>query len=266
MNSPKRLLNRHQVESQFDRAAATYDSVADLQRHMGNSLLNRIQATDVAIDSQLIDLGCGTGELLKQLEQASFSNLVGLDLSSQMIAIAKQKAPSASFLHAEIESVPVDGESFDIVVSNAAIQWCDTERATGEIGRLLRPEGKLWLTAFTEGTLRQWHDAFVSGGFESRVHALPCQQEIEATFVAAAFDNVKIQSRKQTASFDSIDSMFASIRRLGASNATSLRSRSITRSEYLSLKKHFQSLLESNGELELDFVWIELEAQKKGPA
>lgn len=263
MNSPKRLLARQQIQGQFDRAAETYDSVASLQRRMGGMLLREIVDSNTPTESKLIDLGCGTGELLQQLELAGYSKLSGLDLSSQMIAAAQQKAPSAEFHHAAIEELPFEDGFFDVVVSNAAIQWCDADSAASEIFRVLKPGGNILINVFSAGTLHQWHDAFVVNGFESRVHPLAGDQEIEDAFTAAGFADMKVQPFQESTPFDSIASMLASIRKLGATNAMPSRARNMSRGEYLTLKNHFQMQLDSNGKLELDFRWIQIETQKK---
>jgi len=262
LNSPKRLLHRQQIESQFDRAASTYDSAAGLQRRMGNTLLQRIDALQIAKDSRLIDLGCGTGEMLAQLQHSGFSELTGLDLSAGMISVAQQKALSASFLHAAIESIPCEDQLFDLVVSNAAIQWCDASRAAAEINRILRPGGTVLLTSFVEGTLGQWRDAFLAIGQEPRIHPLASSEETRSAFTNAGFDQIEIHQCDDTSTFDSIESMFASVRRLGATNAMSSRKQPMTRSEYNDLKRYFQDRLDREGKLELDYVWVEVAARK----
>ena len=74
---------------------------------------------------------------------------------------------------------------------------------------------------------------------------------------------MEVQLCRETTEFDSIESMFDSIRRLGATNAMSSRSRSMSRGEYLSLKNHFLAQLETVGKLQLDFEWVQIEARKK---
>ena len=263
MNSPKRLLKRQQIQNQFDRAAATYDNVAGLQRRMGKMLLSRIADLKTPKHSQLVDLGCGTGELLQRLEREGYSDLCGLDLSSQMISVARQKSPTAKFHHAAIEELPFEESCFDVAISNAAIQWCDTDVAANKMFRVVKPGGTILINVFTAGTLRQWHDAFVATGFESRVHPLAGAEEIEAAFTAAGFADMEVQLHREAAEFDSIESMYASIRQLGATNAMSSRSRGMSRGEYLALKDHFQVQLDSAGLLQLDFEWVQIEARKK---
>lgn len=262
MNSPKRLLHRQQIEQQFDRAALTYDGAAELQRRMGNILLQRTIDLQIPKDSCLIDLGCGTGDMLHDLEELGFSDLRGLDLSSQMLRVAKQKVDSARFIHASIESIPCDDSQFDVVVSNAAIQWCDTGTAAQEVNRVLRSGGTLILNTFIDGTLGQWRDAFVATGYEPRVHSLANFDEVQSAFSDCSFVDTKVQRHVETATFDSIESMFASIRQLGATNAMSSRKRPMARKEYKEITSHFQDQLSDKGVLEIDFVWAEVMAKK----
>ncbi len=229
---------------------------------MGDALLKLILEADFPKDASLVDLGCGTGELLRKLNGLGHEYLTGLDLSEKMLDVAKEKTPDAMFLHADLESIPVDDESFTGVVSNAAIQWCDPAVAACEIHRVLQPGGTAFLTAFVSGTLAQWHQAFVSNGIESRVHPLAESSELESAFESANFFSVAVQECRETTSFGSIESMFASIKRLGATNAMASRSRRMSRQEYETLKQHFANQLESRGRLELDFVWVQIVATK----
>ena len=193
MNSLKQLLNRTQIESQFDRAASTYDSVAAVQQAMANTLLQRVVA-ESAPSSRLLDLGCGTGQLLKGLANAGFKSLHGLDLSANMIDIARSKCPDAEYLHAAIESIPVDHATFDVLTSNAALQWCDPSAAATEMARVLRPGGSVFLNTFVDGTLQQWVEAFAASGIEPRVHRLPAAAEIEQAFTTAGFRGIAIET------------------------------------------------------------------------
>ena len=63
------LPDKRQVAASLSRAAASYDSVAALQRQVGNQLLARLPA-DLQVASWL-DLGSGTGYFSRVLEAAS---------------------------------------------------------------------------------------------------------------------------------------------------------------------------------------------------
>ena len=117
-------LQPEQIEKQFDRAAPTYDSVASLQRQMADQLLARIP---ISLEGPLVDLGCGTGDLLQKLSsRTSVSNLMGVDISSAMLNQTQLRVPQARVIKADLTSLPCEDESFKWIVSNAAIQWCDS--------------------------------------------------------------------------------------------------------------------------------------------
>jgi trans-aconitate 2-methyltransferase len=92
---------------------------------------------------RIIDLGCGTGELTRELhEQLSASETLGIDSSESML----QKAAPSGTLHfqlGDIASFTTD-HPFDLVFSNAALHWIpDHERLFVQLMALLAPQGQL---------------------------------------------------------------------------------------------------------------------------
>ena len=92
---------------------------------------------------RVVDLGCGTGELTRELHLAlGAAETVGIDTSAEMLA----KAPSAPGLRFELGDIAeFDAEGgFDLVFSNAALHWLpDHERLLGRLVRSLKPGGQL---------------------------------------------------------------------------------------------------------------------------
>ena len=92
-----------------------------------------------------VDLGCGTGELTRQLADAlPNSEVTGIDSSSQMLDAARTAALSGPNLHFEQgDQAQLTGE-WDLIFSNAALQW--SENHTELIPRLyerLTPGGQI---------------------------------------------------------------------------------------------------------------------------
>jgi trans-aconitate 2-methyltransferase len=92
---------------------------------------------------RIVDLGCGTGELTRELhEQLGASETLGIDSSESML----QKASPSSALHfqlGDIASFTTD-QPFDLVFSNAALHWIpDHERLFTRLMSLLAPNGQL---------------------------------------------------------------------------------------------------------------------------
>jgi trans-aconitate 2-methyltransferase len=73
----------------------------------------------------VIDLGCGPGNSTQVLAQRwPYADLTGLDSSPQMIETARRDFPACRFLVADIATwAAAERHSFDVVFSNAALQW-----------------------------------------------------------------------------------------------------------------------------------------------
>ena len=103
-------------------------------------LLNLIECRN-GLD--VIDLGCGTGELTRRLaKELPNSNVLGIDNSPQMLAKALPlMGKGLRFEQAQLESV---AGQYDLVFSNAAIQWVPDHHALiPKLMSLVRPGGQL---------------------------------------------------------------------------------------------------------------------------
>ena len=76
-----------------------------------------------------IDLGCGTGELTRVLaDTLPESDVTGLDSSSQMLDAARAVSHSNPNLRFEQGDLSKLSGSWDLIFSNAAIQWCEDHK------------------------------------------------------------------------------------------------------------------------------------------
>jgi trans-aconitate 2-methyltransferase len=118
-------------------------------------------------DEHILDLGCGTAELTAKIA-ASGAQVMGLDASAEMIALARQKFPSLKFVQADVREVmsPLDGSSvfsphsFDAVFSNATLHWVlEPERVIQGVVKLLKPGGRFVTEFGGQGNLLFLHKA-----------------------------------------------------------------------------------------------------------
>lgn len=92
-----------------------------------------------------VDLGCGTGELTRELHEAlGAEETVGIDDSETMLLKAGHfQGEMLRFERGSIESFVAD-EPFDLVFSNAALHWVpDHEQLFTRLTRFLGPDGQL---------------------------------------------------------------------------------------------------------------------------
>jgi trans-aconitate 2-methyltransferase len=80
---------------------------------------------EVAAPARVIDLGCGPGNSTAVLrERWPAAQIAGLDSSQEMLAKARADQPAALWVHGDIAQWATDeGRRFDVVFSNAALQW-----------------------------------------------------------------------------------------------------------------------------------------------
>jgi ubiquinone/menaquinone biosynthesis C-methylase UbiE len=103
---------------------------------------------------RVLDVGCGTGELLRELSTRlpEARELTGVDAAAAMIEAASAgreaaPAPRLRYLHGRAEGLPFDGASFDLVISTTSFDhWADQRAGLIECHRVLVPGGRLMLT------------------------------------------------------------------------------------------------------------------------
>jgi ubiquinone/menaquinone biosynthesis C-methylase UbiE len=93
--------------------------------------------------TKLLDVGCGSGYFSKLAVDKEI-NVTGLDATSELIAEAKKRVPTANFLVGEMEELPFEEKSFDVVCGFNSFQYAaDIKNALMEAKRVLKDGGKL---------------------------------------------------------------------------------------------------------------------------
>lgn len=115
----------------------------------GNSLIDWLQP---AAGEEVLDLGCGTGELTARLA-ANGASVTGIDSSASMIDSARRHFPGIRFLVANAAAFSLPYR-FDAIFSNAALHWVlDKEGAAACMYRHLKPGGRLVLEMGGKGNV-----------------------------------------------------------------------------------------------------------------
>jgi ubiquinone/menaquinone biosynthesis C-methylase UbiE len=115
---------------------------------------------EVAQPMAVLDVGCGTGVLLRRLAGVyPLASLVGVDAAAGMIAQARAAAEGGllRFEEAQAEKLPFPDGSFDLVVSTMSFHhWADQQRGLCEVRRVLAPDGVFVLTDIIVGPWLSW--------------------------------------------------------------------------------------------------------------
>ena len=141
------------AQNYFRRHAAEWDRIRRL--HVADAALEsaiRTALADKPIRS-LLDLGTGTGRML-ELFGADIERGLGLDLSLDMLALARARLDRAglkhcSVRHGDIYDLALPRDSFDVVIIHQVLHFLDdSARAIAEAARVLRPGGRLLVVDF----------------------------------------------------------------------------------------------------------------------
>jgi len=99
-------------------------------------------------NKKVLDIGCGTGRLISDLLDRG-AIITGVDVSKNMLEVARKKFPKVHFIEGDIRKIPFKDDSFDFVIATFVIvhlQQCELEKAFDEVYRVLKPSGKFILT------------------------------------------------------------------------------------------------------------------------
>jgi cyclopropane-fatty-acyl-phospholipid synthase len=122
--------------------------VADADLKLGCGVPTEL--ADMQPGDHVLDLGSGAGLdafTARKIVGAS-GRVVGLDMTPEMVEKARRNAETldfdnVAFVEGDIEAIPLDDESFDVVISNCVLNLVpNKERAFAEMHRVLRPGGR----------------------------------------------------------------------------------------------------------------------------
>ena len=138
----------------YDEFSATYEK----QRHHGyHALIDELElsVTQEFCSGRVLEAGCGTGLILRGLERLTGEAVVGVDLSSGMLSVARNRGLRAGLVQASVDALPFPDAWFDTVVSFKVLAHVPAiAQALSELGRVTRPGGHLILEFYNRHSLR----------------------------------------------------------------------------------------------------------------
>ncbi|KMN37496.1 MULTISPECIES: malonyl-ACP O-methyltransferase BioC [Chromobacterium] len=233
--------DKARVRASFEKAAASYDSAAVLQREVSDRMAERLQY--IKFQPQVVlDAGAGTGYGAAQLRsQYPEARVLELDLARAMLQASRAKQQSGDGLLkklfrpslpwqvvADIERLPLADASVDMIWSSLAIQWVNVpDKVFAEFRRVLKPEGMLMFSTLGPDTLHELRDAFAGIDRATHVNQFIDMHDLGDALMRAGFAEPVMDMEKIVLTYGRARDVMADLKAIGAHNATSGRGRGL---------------------------------------
>ena len=163
---------------------------------------NPLMYADICGGDVVLDLGSGAGidVLLAAQLVGENGKVIGIDMTPEMIEKARKNAEEAGaknveFRLGEIESMPVEDESVDWVISNCVINLApDKDPVFREAHRVLKPGGRLLVSDIVANHLPNWLRSTISNWANCISGALPENQYLDS-IRRAGLDEIQVFSK-----------------------------------------------------------------------
>ncbi|MDX2185241.1 MAG: methyltransferase domain-containing protein [Gemmatimonadaceae bacterium] len=134
-------MRTHTVQRLYGSLAARYDE--RWSQYVEDSLANVLAAIHVAPQERVLDIGCGTGQLLDRLlAREPTLRCIGVDLTPEMLTVARSRlGDRVTLVEASGLALPLPDASVNLVVSTSALHYIDEPVAFFREARRVLPVG-----------------------------------------------------------------------------------------------------------------------------
>ena len=189
----------YKIESRekFNKQAEKYDS-GNKGKHARSLYESVINKLDEISFNNLLDVGCGTGNLLSLINSRYDVQIAGVDLTPKMLKIARIKlGDEAELKVADSEELPFDDNKFDMAICTDSFHhYPHPEKVLTEIGRVLQPDGMLLIAdPYTPTPLRQIVNLYfkLSRSGDVKIYS---ESDIRRLLEEAGFVSIKIRTNR----------------------------------------------------------------------
>jgi ubiquinone/menaquinone biosynthesis C-methylase UbiE len=134
-----------QTRDAYNKTAQTYSNLA---LHLHPKTCADLFLKSIPPEGTILDIGCGSGRDAKIFSEVGYK-ITGIDFSSEMIKIAKEAAPKATFIEADIQELNFPSQSFNGIWANASllhIQKNNLKSVLLKIHSLLKDDGIFYMS------------------------------------------------------------------------------------------------------------------------
>jgi len=196
-----------QAEASFNMIGDAYVGVSGYvaDADLGLSCGVPVEHSGLKPGQTVLDLGSGAGldVFVARNEVGDNGHVIGVDMTAEMIAKARENAEKSGFDNVEfrlgeIEHLPVESDSIDVVISNCVLNLVpDKQRAFTEIFRVLKPGGHFCISDIVSSQqLPAWLKGIAEAYAGCVAGAIPKKDYLEL-IENTGFDEIKVASERR---------------------------------------------------------------------
>jgi demethylmenaquinone methyltransferase / 2-methoxy-6-polyprenyl-1,4-benzoquinol methylase len=139
----------------FSGIARRYDLLnhllsANIDKRWRRKVRELLEDTLAKPEAMVLDVACGTGDLSIELARDSEAAVIGTDFCRPMLTVAREKSTSIPFVEGDAMNLSYGDDSFDAVTIAFGLRnLSSVEAGLGELGRVLKPGGRLVVLEFS---------------------------------------------------------------------------------------------------------------------
>lgn len=221
-------MHKEVISKSFHSHAEEYDQHVAVQKRVVENLAGLASAHVTGMPAAILDVGCGTGQLLDMLQRIyPLSARFGVDLAFNMLHCAACRSADRPFLVAgDAEALPFVHGSFDLLVSTSMLQWLDSlDLFLSEAHRVIAPGGSVCIAFFMGDTFQELQESVqaamqsqhIAGrGAEQRLHRFQNREMIERSLAASPFNDINVIYGRETEMYADMYQLLRTTKKIGA--------------------------------------------------
>lgn len=221
--------DKTRMRAAFEKAAATYDAAAVLQREVGDRLIERLDIIKLN-PSRVLDVGAGTGFCTFALgKHYPKAEVLALDIAHNMLLKARQGHGQYEYVVGDAEILPIADASIDMIFSNLTLQWCvDLNRVLSEFRRVLTPGGMLLFTTFGPDSLKELRACWNGVDSYTHVNTFIDMHNVGDALLNLRFAEPVMDVEHLTVTYKDAFAIMRGLKHIGAHNVSTCRPRTLT--------------------------------------
>lgn len=267
------IINKQLLEKNFNKAAHTYDNYSQVQQKMAHHLIQTIRMKHLYV-KRILEIGCGTGYFTQLLaETYPDAQITAIDLAENMIRKAEEQVEeeNVKFVIADAESLSQFAtETYDLIVSNAAIHWVQNpDNLLKEAMNLLKPGGSFISTALGPDTFLELRSSFQyveqDLGIQPTDHLipLPSMDDWGMQLAKAGFEKTEMEDHWLRQVYKDCRDLLQSIKATGANYRANRQSMFEARRVLIRMMELYnQAYRNKQGMVYATYQWVQMTAKK----